>query len=65
MKIIIYIGIILGLALLVYNATKLNFDNLFGGDSAVAAIGILAAACAIILLLILRTSLKIKKKGKF
>lgn len=65
MKIIIYIGIILGLALLVYNATKLNFDKLFSGDSAVAAIGILAAACAIILLLILRTSLKIKKKGKF
>ena len=64
MKIFIYILIVIGLGLIVLNITKLDFDNLFAGESAVAAIGILAAACAILLMLILRTSLQIKKKDK-
>lgn len=65
MKVFIYIGIIVGLGLMIFNATKLDFDNLFEGDSRTAAISVLAAACSIVLLLILNTSLKIKKKGKF
>lgn len=56
--------IAIGVALIIYNSTKLNFDQLFEGESQVAAIGILAAACAIILVLILNTSLAIKNKSK-
>ena len=61
---IIYILIIIAVLLSIFNATKLNFDNLFAGDSLIAVISIVAAACAIVLLLILRTSLIIRRKGK-
>lgn len=64
MKKIIYILIIIAVLLSIFNATKLNFDNLFAGDSLIAVISIVAAACAIVLLLILRTSLIIRRKGK-
>ncbi len=64
MKIFIYILLILGAGLIILNSTKLDFSNLFEGESAVASIGILAAGCAILLALILRTSLKIKNKGR-
>ena len=62
MKIAINIFILIGLGLIIFNATKLDFDNLFQGDSMVASISILASACAILLLLILRTSMRIQKK---
>ncbi|MBX2827795.1 MAG: hypothetical protein KTR22_06510 [Flavobacteriaceae bacterium] len=64
MKIFIYVLLILGIGLIVLNATKLDFSALFQGDSGVALIGILAAACSILLALILRTSLKIKSRRK-
>lgn len=64
MKIFIYILIVIGLGLIVFNATKLDFDNPFIGDSAVAAIGILAAACAVLLMVILQVALKLKRKKK-
>ncbi len=64
MKIFRILLLIIGLALIVYNSTKLNFENLFEGESQVALIGILAAACAIILVLILNASLAIKAKSK-
>jgi hypothetical protein len=64
MKIFIYILIFIAIGLMIYNATMLDFDNLFEGDSSIAAISILAAACAIVLLLILKTSITIKKKSK-
>ncbi len=64
MKIFIYILLAIGLGLIILNATKLDFSNLLEGDSGVAVIGILAAACAILLALILRVSHKIKKKTK-
>ena len=64
MKIFIYILLALSLGLLVFNATKIDYDAPFVGDSTVASICVLAAACAIILLLILRTSLLIKQKSK-
>ena len=64
MKKIIYILIILAIVLSAFNATKLDFDNLFNGDSLIAAITIVAAACAIVILLILRMSLIIKEKKK-
>ena len=64
MKIFIYILMVLSLGLIVYNATLLDFDNLFDGDSSVAAISILAGLCAILMLGILLISKKIAAKAK-
>jgi len=64
MKIFTYSLILIAIVLTVFNATKLNFENLFEGESSVAAIGILAAACVILLLIILRISQRIAKKKK-
>ncbi len=63
-KTVLIILIFLALGLAIYNITLLDFDNLFQGDSLVACIGILASACAILLLLIFATSKKIEKKVK-
>ena len=64
MKILIYIIIVLSAGLLIFNLTKLDFDNLFIDDSGVALIGVFAAACAIVLMSILLVSTKIAKKSK-
>ncbi|MEN8789358.1 MAG: hypothetical protein ABF295_07560 [Flavobacteriaceae bacterium] len=61
-KSIIIVLIILAILLIAYNATLLDFENLLGGDSTIALIGIVAALCAIVLLLIFITSKKIEKK---
>lgn len=53
---------ILALALIAYNATLIDFEYPFIGDSLIALIGILASLCAIVLLLIYITSKKIEKK---
>lgn len=62
MKIFRLIIIILGFILLIYNSTQVDFNQPLEGDSEVAVIGIVAAACAIVLMLILNTSLAIKSK---
>jgi hypothetical protein len=59
-----FVLIAVAIALIIFNATKLDFNNLFEGDSAVAAICIMAAACVIVLLLILRISKKIEQKER-
>ncbi|MCH9660466.1 MAG: hypothetical protein K0U54_06100 [Bacteroidetes bacterium] len=64
MKIFTYILIAIGLGLLIFNSTKINLKAPFSGDSAIAAIGIMAAACAILLAIILQISHKIKEKKK-
>ncbi|NNL08302.1 MAG: hypothetical protein HKP38_03670 [Croceitalea sp.] len=63
-KTFVAILVLLALALVAYNSTLLDFDNLFEGDSLIACIGILASLCAIVLLLIFVTSKKIEKKLK-
>lgn len=50
--------------LVVYNATKLNFDHLLEGESSVAAICILAGLCAILALGILLISRSIAAKQR-
>ena len=50
------------MGLLVYNATLIDFEAPFEGDSLIALIGILASLSAIVLLLIYNTSKKIQKK---
>ena len=62
MKIFSYILIAIAVGLIIFNTTKLDFSNLLDGESAVAVICILAAACVITLLLILRTSKQIENK---
>lgn len=64
MKIFTWIISIIALALIVFNATKLNFEAPLEGDSFTAIITIITALCAIILLQILRISKKIETLSK-
>lgn len=64
MKYIAYTIIALALALGIFNATKLDFNALFEGESIVSVITILASLCAIVLMLILLTSKRIEEKVK-
>ncbi len=61
-KILLTILLLLGLGLIAFNVTLIDFEHPFQGDSLIALIGILAALCAIVLLLIYQTSKKIQKK---
>ena len=61
-KTVSIILIILALALIVYNATLVDYEQPLEGKSVIALIGIIAALCAIVLLLIYQTSKKIEKK---
>ena len=63
-KTLLVIFLILALGLAIYNVTLLDFDDLFEGDSLIACIGIMASACAILLLMIFSASKKIEKKVK-
>jgi len=62
MKIFIRVMMVLALGMAVFNATKINFEAPLQGDSSVALIGVMASACAFLLLLILLLSKKIEAK---
>lgn len=64
MKIFIYILIGCAAALVVYNATQLDFNHLLDGDSSIAAVSVLAGLCAILALGILLVSKQIASKVK-
>jgi len=64
MKIVIHILSLIALALIIYNATKVNVNSPFQGESVTAIITIVAALCAILLLQILRISKQIEQKNK-
>lgn len=64
MKIATIILSVIALGLIIFNATILDFNALFVGESLVALIVILASLCAIILLQILQTSKRIEKLSK-
>ena len=64
MKTVRYIFILIAIALIILNATKLDLSAPFTGDSAIAVISILAAICVILLMLILHISHSISKKKK-
>lgn len=63
-KVLVIVLIFIASALIVYNATIVNYESPLEGDSAVAVICILTSLCAIVLLLIYWTSKKIQKKIK-
>lgn len=54
--------VVLALALIVFNVTLLDFNNLFEGDSMIALIGIAASFCALFILVIFRMSKMIEEK---
>ncbi len=62
MKIFIYTLVVVALALIIFNITLLDFNNLFEGESMIALIGIAASFCAIFILLIFRMSKLIEEK---
>ena len=65
MKVFTIIITVLAIALIVFNATKVNLDTPFEGESVVALILIFASLCVIILLQILRLSKAVVKKTKY
>ncbi len=62
MKIFTYIVIALAFGLIVFNVFQLDFENLTDDNSLIALIGIVAAFCAILILLILKLSKSIEDK---
>lgn len=64
MKIFSIVVIILAIALIAFNVTRLNLQNLFEGNSVVALIGIVSGFCAIVLMAIYLVSKKIEEKTK-
>lgn len=64
MKIFIYVLMAFAMGLVIFNATKLNFDHILEGDSSVAAICIMAGLCAILALGILLISRGIAAKQR-
>ncbi len=64
MKIFTLILMLLCASLIVVNLTLLDFQKPFEGNSVIALIGIVAAFCAIFILLIFRMSKKIDEKLK-
>lgn len=64
MKIATIVLTIIAAGLIVFNVTKLNFNNLFQDESVVAMITITLSLCAIVLLQILRISKRIEKLSK-
>lgn len=64
MKTFTYIIFALAVVFIGFNATMLDFSNLFEGKSLIAIIGILATMCAVVLLLIFNLSRAIDDKLK-
>ena len=61
-KVLLIVLMVLALGLIAYNVTLVDFNDPLKGDSLIALIGIVAALCAVVLLLIYNTSRKIQKK---
>ncbi len=62
MKYFRYILLLIAFALMIYNATIIDFNAPFQGDSQIALIGILASACVIVLVLILIQAERVKQR---
>jgi hypothetical protein len=62
MKNFTYILVAIAFALIIFNVTLLDFENLFKGESMIALIGIVASFCAVFILLIFRMSKVLEEK---
>jgi hypothetical protein len=61
MKYVAYGIIVLAIASIVFNILKLDFSNVFAGESQIAVISIVSALCVVVLMGILLVSYKIKE----
>ncbi|MAJ31161.1 MAG: hypothetical protein CMC18_00700 [Flavobacteriaceae bacterium] len=57
-----YIVILIAIILIVINGFKLDFEQLFEGDSLIGLIGITTSLCTIVIMLIFLSSKKIEDK---
>ncbi len=64
MKAFIYFLIAVASALIIYNFTFIDFQNLFSGDSKTALIGVLASAIVVVLMVILLMSRAISERAE-
>ena len=64
MKLFTSILLVLAFGLIIFNLTQLDYGYLFAQESMIALIGIVAAFCAILILLIFRMSKTIEDKLK-
>ena len=64
MKIFTYIIIALSLITIVFNATKINFETPFEGESTIAIIGIVASFCAILVVTLFMVAKKVVEQTK-
>jgi hypothetical protein len=64
MKITTYIISVIALIILIFNATKIDFEAPLVNDSYTAVVTSLSAGCAILIVSIIRISLKIKDQIK-
>ena len=64
MKIFTYIIIALSLITIIFNATKINFEKPFEGESTIAIIGIVASFCAIVIVTLFTVAKKVVEQTK-
>lgn len=64
MKVFTYVLLVVALGLIIFNITQIDFSNLMSSDSVIAMIGVVAALCAVLILLIFRMSKTIQDKLK-
>ncbi len=64
MKAITYVLSLITLVFVIFNITKIDYNNPLEGDSMIAVITVVAGLCAILLLTILRISKKIEATVK-
>lgn len=64
MKIFSYIIIVLSIITIIFNATKIDFEKPFEGESTIAIIGIIASFCAILIVTLFRVAKKVVEQTK-
>jgi len=64
MKVFTYILSIFAIAFVIYNFTKIDFNDPFGSESIIAIITVFAGLCVVLILSILRTSKRIENIQK-
>jgi hypothetical protein len=64
MKIFSYIIIALSIITIIFNATKIDFEKPFEGESTIAIIGIIASFCAILVVTLFRVAKKVVEQTK-
>ena len=64
MKIFTYIIIALSVLTIVFNATRINFEKPFEGESTIAIIGIVASFCAVLIVTLYMVAKKVVEQTK-